>query len=178
MVKFTRNRFHSCTSELSGACLCAALADNVRAALVSHPALVSVVFGNPAETARLASRLKGGAPTVRKLRKFWKPNRERERQIVEQADTFAKRTSMDATWRVWLLFVCGVAEIRLSTEQPTIMVRGRKRAMPEARASVKTRGKAFGLRFHEAETILRNVERKLRDTGNSRTFRVDRSRRA
>jgi hypothetical protein len=127
-------------------------------------------------------RAKAGAAR-RAKREAEVAERKQKREREAQANVFAKRASQDATYRVYCKFINGRANVVIAKagEQPA--------GYPEARASRKTRGDAFGLRFGDtynkqgrrtaqgAETVAANITRKLAETENSRTFRVNRSRR-
>lgn len=74
-------------------------------------------------------------------------------KVAAQAERIALRASMDATYRVWIKFARGAHSVVVSREAP----KGHR----EARASVKVRGDAPGLRYGAAERIRDGIKGKL-----------------
>jgi len=73
--------------------------------------------------------------------------------IAAQASLIALRVSQDATYRVWIKFARGAHAVQIATEAP--------KGFREARASIKVRGEAPGLRYGAAERIRDGIQRKL-----------------
>ena len=147
--------WHVCASNALGFCdACASLGSRLRASAPTGAATVSAPYaGNRERVAAVASACGAVTPTPRRVRRALAPFLARERSIASQAETFALRASMDATWRVWIRFARGAHDVRLSREAP--------KGYQEARASRKVRGDSPGLRYGAAERIADGIGRKL-----------------
>jgi hypothetical protein len=109
--------------------------------------------------ARKAANLKAeaeraaAAATRREIANKAKAAKIQKERIATQAALFTKRTSMDATYRVWIKFARGAHDLRIASEAP--------KGYRESRASAKVRGENPGLRYRECESIRDGIARKF-----------------